>query len=268
MTDLPASITDRWQVPSADIQVFAPRRAEFCVCIPIINEGERIRTQLRTMAQQHIAEHADILILDGGSSDGSTEPEFLKAQGVRALLVKTGPGRLSAQLRMGYAFALREGYQAIVTVDGNNKDGTEAIPAFIREIQAGYDLVQGSRFVSGGEAVNTPASRLLAIKLIHAPLSSLGAGFHYTDTTNGFRAYSRRYLLDERVQPFRDVFATYELLAYLSVRAPRLGYRVTEIPVARRYPDHGKTPTKIKGMRGNLKIIGILLRAITGRYNP
>jgi glycosyltransferase involved in cell wall biosynthesis len=268
MIDLPTSITDRWQLPAADDRVFAPRRSEYCVCIPIINEGERIRTQLATMAQQRIADNADILILDGGSTDGSTEPAYLQAQGVRALLVKTGPGKLSAQLRMGYAFALREGYAGIITVDGNNKDGTEAIPSFIRELRLGFDLVQGSRFIRGGEAVNTPLTRLLAIRLLHAPLSSLGAGFWYTDTTNGYRAYSRRYLLDERVQPFRDIFVTYELLAYLSIRGPRLGFKVKEIPVARRYPDHGKVPTKIKGMRGNLKLIEILLSVILGRYNP
>lgn len=257
-----------WQVPAFDLHEFAPRRTEYCVCIPIINEGDRIRRQLAEMAQQRIAESADILILDGGSSDGSTDLDFLRAQDVRVLLVKTGEGKLSAQLRMGYAYAMRQGYQGVVTIDGNDKDNVDAIPAFIQSLRDGWDLVQGSRFIPGGQAINTPLSRYLAIKLIHAPLISLGARFRYTDTTNGYRAYSRRLLLDARVQPFRDLFMTYELLAYMSVRAPQLGYKVKEIPVTRQYPPSGKTPTKIKGVQGNLKLIGILLNTVRRQYSP
>ena len=59
----------------------------------------------------------------------------------------------------------------------------------------------------GESSNNTPWERYWAVRLIHAPLISLAAGFHYTDTTNGFRAYSRRLLLDSRVAPFRHVIA-------------------------------------------------------------
>jgi hypothetical protein len=207
------------------------------------------------------------LILDGGSSDGSTNADSLRIYGVRALLIKRGPGRLSAQLRMGYAWALRQGYGGVITIDGNNKDGVDAIPAFIRELDAGWDLVQGSRFVPGGRAINTPLVRLLGIRLVHAPLISLSAGFHYTDSTNGFRAYSRRFLLDPRVRPFRNVFATYELLAYLSVRGPRTGQRTKEIPVTRQYPTRG-VPTKISAVRGNLDLLKTVLKVALGRFNP
>jgi len=257
-----------WQTPASELFEFAPKRTRYCVCIPVINEGDRLRRQLDKMRQVGIPALADVLILDGGSTDASTDPRYLESQGIRALLVKTGTGKLSAQLRMGYAYALRQGYEGIITVDGNGKDGIEAIPDFIRALDSGLDLVQGSRYVPGGEAINTPLMRVLAIKLIHSPLISLAAGFRYTDTTNGFRAYSRCYLLDERVQPFRKVFSTYELLAYLSVRGPRLGYRAQEIPVARRYPEKGKTPTKISYVRGNLLVLSVLLKVALGRFNP
>ncbi len=257
-----------WQLPTFDLHEFAQRKTDYCVCIPIINEGDRIRRQLADMVRHKIAVTADILILDGGSTDGSINPDFLRSQGVRALLVKTGQGKLSAQLRMGYAYAMRQGYQGVVTIDGNDKDNVDAIPAFIEAMRAGWDLVQGSRFVPGGRAINTPLSRLLAIKLIHVPLINLGAHFTYSDTTNGYRGYSRRLLLDSRVQPFRNVFDTYELLAYMSVRAPRLGFKVKEIPVTRRYPPSGQTPTKIKGFKGNMRLIRILLDVIRGQYNP
>jgi len=234
----PPVLGDRgWQLPAHDLLEFGPRRTRFCVCVPVINENGRIIAQLRSMAPG--AALADILILDGGSTDGSLAPAFLQEHGVRALLTKRGPGRLSAQLRMGYAWALRQGYEGIVTIDGNNKDDPAAIPAFCNAPDRGFDLIQGSRFVAGGRAINTPLGRLLAIRLVHAPLVSVGGGFAYTDTTNGFRGYSRRFLPDSRVQPFREVFAGYELLAYLSMRAPRLGFRTVELPVTRAYPAHG-----------------------------
>ena len=257
-----------WQVPEMEIHEFVHRRSRYCVCIPIINEGERIIQQLRRMYEIRIHDLADILILDGGSTDGSTDAVLLRSLGVRALLIKRGPGRLSAQLRMGYAFGLRQGYEGIVTVDGNGKDGIEAVPRFLEELDLGYDLVQGSRYLSSGSAANTPLLRILAIRLIHVPLIRWASGFPYTDTTNGFRAYSRRLLLDARVQPFRNVFQTYELLAYLSVRAPTTGHKVVEIGVRREYPGKGKAPTKISHFRGNLDLLTTLYRVVSGRLNP
>lgn len=255
-----------WQVPTADITELGPKRHRYCICVPVINEGERIKRQL--VAMQPYADVVDILILDGGSKDGSLEPTDLKKRGVRALLVKTGPGKLSSQLRMGYAWALEQGYEGILTVDGNGKDGVEAIPLFIAAMDAGVDYAQGSRFISGGQAIRTPLNRLIAIRFIHAPLLSLAARKWLTDTTNGFRGYSKAYLLDERVQPFRDVFSTYELLAYLSVRASQLGYQVQEIPVRREYPASGEVPTKISHVRGNLLLVKTVGQTLLGRFNP
>lgn len=261
-------LDSNWQVPNFELFEFGNKTAAYAICIPIINEGARIVNQLTQMKQHGISEITDILLLDGGSTDGSTDPKILEPLGVRALLLKTGKGKLSAQLRMGFAYALQQGYEGIITIDGNGKDGVEAVPDFIYQLQKGYDFVQGSRYLQGGKAVNTPLIRALAINLLHAPIISLAAGQKFTDTTNGFRAFSRHYLLNSRVQPFRDVFCTYELLAYLSVRATQLGLRTIEIPVSRHYPAKGKIPTKISHFRGNLLLLKILLKTLQGSFNP
>ena len=169
---------------------------------------------------------------------------------------------------MGIYWALQRGYKGIITIDGNYKDSIEDIPRFIQKLEEGYDFVQGSRYVKGGRAVNTPPLRNLAVRLIHAPVISLTAGQRFTDTTNAYRAYSARYLADDRVAPLRDVFMTYELLAYLSVRATQLGYRACEIPVTRAYPKKGKTPTKISFVKGNSELMKILFRNMRGAYQP
>jgi dolichol-phosphate mannosyltransferase len=260
------SLQNSWQTPTYETYEFRPRRSRFSVCIPVINEGNRIRRQLERMAALDIP--ADVIIGDGGSTDGSADPEIMQTLNVRSLLVKTGPGKLSAQLRMLFAYSIQEGYEGIVALDGNGKDGVEAIPSFLGSLEEEYDFVQGSRFLPGGGEFNTPLERKLGAQLIHAPVISLAAGFRYTDTTNGFRAFSSRLLLDERVQPFRDVFDTYNLHYYLSIRAPRLGYRVRELPVTRTYPASGPVPSKISGLSGKLDLLKLLFLSALGHYNP
>ncbi len=256
-----------WQVPTFEQTFWQGKRKSFCVVIPVINEGERIKSLMSKLEQLQTHRTADIMIIDGGSKDGSLDPHALKKQGVIGLITKTGPGKLSAQLRCAYAFALDQGYQGIITIDGNDKDDPSAIPSFIGALEAGVDFVQASRFISGGLAENTPKIRDFAIRFIHAPLLSLFSGFRWTDTTQGFRGYSRRMLLDPRIDPFRDSFATYELLAYLSYRAPRLGYHCIELPTSRKYPK-GEVPTKISSLRGNFSVLLVLFRACLGCYNP
>ena len=95
----------------------------------------------------------------------------------------------------------------------------------------------------------------------------LFSGFKWTDTTQGFRAYSTKMLSDPDIAIFRDIFITYELLAYLSYRAPKLGYKCTEIATTRRYPK-GEIPTKISSFRGNLSVLLVLFKACFGKYNP
>ena len=262
-----SSVRAGWQIPEFETKLWLGRQHPWAVVIPVINEGERIKKLLNRMSTLNIADFADIIIVDGGSTDGSLELESLLINRVRGLLLKLAEGKLSAQLRCAYAFALDKGYEGIVTIDGNDKDDPIAIPQFIDALEHGVDFVQASRFISGGVAENTPKSRDFAIRFIHAPMLSYFSGFHWTDTTQGFRAYSREILLDPKIALFREVFMNYELLAYLSYRAPKLNYRCIELPTIRRYPK-GAVPTKITSFKGNLSVLVVLFRACFGVYNP
>lgn len=254
-------------VPDFECQEIEKKLTKYCICIPIINEGERIRVELKKAKDHGIDKLCDIIICDGGSTDGSLDMERLQLLGVNTLLTKKGEGKQGAQFRMGFWWALCREYGGIITIDGNNKDSIEDVPKFIKKLNQGYDFVQGSRFIKGGQAINTPLERLIAVKLIHAPIISLTAHEKFTDTTNSYRAYSKKYLEHPRVQPFRDIFMTYELLAYLSVRASQLKLKVCEVPVTRKYPRKGKTPTKISPLKGNLQLLSILFNNFRGKYN-
>lgn len=255
-----------WQYPEFSTTEFSPRRHSYALCVFLINEGARIQSQLRKM--KPLAEVVDIILADGGSTDGALDPALLKESGVCTLLTKRGPGKLSAQMRMALAHCMERGYEGVVVVDGNDKDDTSAVPLFVRALAEGFDHVQGSRYIPGGKAINTPFLRHWGVQLLHAPMIALASGFHYTDTTNGFRAYSRCFLLDPRVQPFRDVFQRYELHYYLAIRAARLGFKVKEVPVTRAYPKNAPAPTKISPVRGNLLVLETLFKACVGQYDP
>lgn len=254
-------------VPDYKIEQFTPKANKYVICVFVLNEGERVRAQLARM--NNFSNILDIVVVDGGSTDNSLDPEYLASNNVTALLTKKGEGKLSAQMRMSFHFAKVNGYEGVITVDGNGKDGVEAVPQFINLLDEGFDHIQGSRYIPGGRHENTPLSRHLALKYIHAPLISLASGTHQTDTTNGFRGYSSRFLNDPELDVFRDIFQTYEMHYYLAIEAGRIHrFKTTETPVSRTYPKKGKIPTKISPIRGNAHVLGILIESVLGKYRP
>lgn len=255
------------EVPKYSTDELAPRSTKYAVLIFIINEGDKFHKQLSRMLEKRIYETADIIIADGGSTDGSTDLNTLKSYKVNTLLTKQDSGKLGSQMRMGFDYALKRGYEGVIVIDGNNKDSVESIPDFTVKLDEGYDHIQGSRFIPGGHHENTPLSRLLGLKLLHAPLLSLASGVKYTDTTNGFRAYSKRLLEHPEIAVFRSIFTHYELHYYLALQAGRQRLKTCEIPVSRVYPATGKTPTKISPIRGNLGVLKKLFGVVLGHYN-
>ena len=256
---------ETWDLPEFEKNEFSPKKHKYCVCIFVINEGEKFHKQLEQM--KYLSEQVDIVVADGGSSDGSTDHEKLKHYNVNTLIIKKSSGKLGTQMRMAFAWALKRGYEGVVVIDGNGKDSFEDIPKFMSKLDEGYDHIQGSRFIPGGHHENTPFSRLIGLKILHVPLMRLASGFKYTDTTNGFRAYSAKFLSDLRVSIFRGVFTGYELHYYLAVKAVKLGFKCTEIPVTRKYPRTGKVPTKISPIKGNLQVIRRLINVVVGKYD-
>jgi glycosyltransferase involved in cell wall biosynthesis len=255
-----------WHIPKYKEYVFKEKINKYALVIPVLNEGERIRKQLKELNSLNF--NVDIIISDGNSNDKSLELDFLKMKNVTAMLVKKDIGRLGAQLRIAYSWCLLRGYSGIITIDGNGKDGVDSIAKMINMLNIGFDYIQGSRYAEGGIAKNTPFLRNICNRAIHVPLISFAGKYKFTDTTNGFRAYSRTYLMHPRLKPFRPLFNNYELLFYLTIRAKNIGMNVTEIPVKRIYPKSGDIPTKITGLRGMLQILKQTILASVGYYNP
>ena len=260
---------EKVNIPKYKIKQLQSKENKYCICIPIINEGERLQQELKIAKEFKIYQKVDIILIDSGSTDGSTSIENLKKYKVNTLIEMEEKRKYtqSKALKAGFHYAIEKGYKGIITVDGNNKDDIKDVYKFIEKLDEGYDYIQGSRYIKGGQAINTPRVREFAIKYIHAPFISSICKKRYTDTTNLFRGYSRKYLLHEKVKPFRDIFKSYELSTYLSIRADQIGLKTCEIPVTRKYPSAKKYSTKVGKIKGNFLLIKSLIEAKIGKYN-
>lgn len=251
------------EIPPFEKTEFFPKRTRYCFMPIVYNEGDRFKRQLERMSKK--ADLADIVVVEKRSSDGSTDHEWLKKNGTRALLTTDASGGATA-VRLAIDFALQQGYEGLVLVDGHGKDGIEALPKYLTLLDQGADFIQGSRFLLGGKHENTPFMRWVGIRCILTPLFWLSCGFKYTDAANGFRGYSKKYLEDERVEPLRSCFVNYNLQFYLTYRAPKLQLKVVEIPVSRVYPSDA-VPTKVVGFKRNFMVFWEMLQAVRGAYD-
>ena len=68
--------TTSWEIPAYEKVVFKPRKSDYCLVIPVINEGDRIKSLLKKMMDLKTSNLVDIVIVDGGSVDDSLRPEL------------------------------------------------------------------------------------------------------------------------------------------------------------------------------------------------
>jgi glycosyltransferase involved in cell wall biosynthesis len=259
-------MTQTLDIPKSSAQEFHAKQRPYALVVGVFNEGDKFTRQLEAL--QPYRAHVDIIIADGGSNDGATAAQAIQDK-MRTLLINTDEQRgLSVQYRSALHYALQQGYEGVVMMDGNGKDGVEAIPRFIEKLKEGYDFVQGSRFTDGGFHKNTPLIRVLGIQLVFNPIVMLATGYAYTDAMNGFKACSRAMLLHPKVQPFRNVFVRYGLQYFFNYCAPKLDLRLCEIPVSRVYIIDTVPHSKIVGYRAYFRILGELLKTVTGGFNP
>ena len=200
--------------------------------------------------------------------------DFLPSQGeavhrqlnICCILNVAMPGQ-SPAYRAGLAWAMQRGYEGVVILDSNGKDGVSVLPRFFELLGQGYDFVQGSRFMPGGYHENTPLIRQFGIRVVSAGLLWAGTGTWYSDQNNT-KGLSRRFLLDSRVQPFRNVFVGHGLLPFLNYAAARHDFRVIQTPTSRCYPADGTIPSKLVSKRQLLAHLLDYVRVATGRFDP
>jgi dolichol-phosphate mannosyltransferase len=189
---------------------------------------------------------AETIVVDDGSDDGG--PDLARAAGARVIKQDRRRG-VGAAIRTGIEAARANGHAAVVILAANGKDDPAEAPRLIEKLRAGYDYVQGSRYLrEGGASVNLPLGRSLMIRG-YTFLFGVLSGFPATDVTNGFRAYRLSILDDPRIRIDQAWLDRYELEYYLQWKAIKLGYRVIEVGVSKTYPKGGGNYSKIRRVR-------------------
>lgn len=194
-----------------------------------------------------------IVVVDDGSTDDTAQ--VARDAGAEMISLDAVYG-VGYAIREGFRMAKREGFDIAVVIAGNNKDDPAEIPRLLNPICNGdCDFVMGSRFLAGGAyGGDMPAYRKLATRF-HPFLVGLITGKAITESTNGFRAIRVSVLDDERIDLEQAWLDAYELEVYLLIKLLKLGYRCTEAPVTKIYPQRDIGNTKMRPVLDWWKIL-------------
>jgi len=158
------------------------------VVMPTYNERENVSRLLG--AVRSTLPEADILVVDDHSPDGTASlvEEVAAELGQIKLLRRPGKHGLGSAYREGFAIALDEGYDAIVSMDVDFSHDPASLPDLLRLLDAGADAVIGSRYVPGGDTVDWPVHRR-GLSRWGNRYAALALGLAVNDSTSGYRAY-------------------------------------------------------------------------------
>ena len=205
--------------------------------IPVYNEIGKIGNVVSKFSKKFVDEVC--LILDEPTHFIKTEIKKSSENiDIPLNIIENGKRRgIGYAIRLGIKYAIKNNFDIIVVLAGNNKDDPREIPILLHQIiQNNYDYVQGARFLIGGKHKNTPILRLLIIKL-YSIIWSLLTGILCTDVTNGFRAYKTEIFKEKQINIWQNWLNGYELEFYLHYKMLTLGYKTCEVPVSKIYPN-------------------------------
>jgi glycosyltransferase involved in cell wall biosynthesis len=201
----------------------------------------------------------EVVVVDDASTDDTAGIAASRGATVLRLPFNVGIG---GAVQTGFRYALAEGYERAVRLDGDGQHDASQIPKILMPIEAGEaDLVIGSRFVDPGGAYRPPLARRIGIRVFARLVSTLGRQ-KVSDTTSGFVALDRAGI---------ELFATEYPHDYPEVEATlvalRSGLRLVQVQVEMRERTTGTSSiTFIRSLYYIVKVTLALLVASLRRY--
>ena len=211
--------------------------------IPCFNEQDTIAEVVRGCLR-----HVDAaLVVDDGSRDATGA----RAREAGAAVIRHQPNRgKGVALNAGYDYAVRNGFDAVVTLDGDMQHDPAELPKFLEAATPDdVHIVLGCRMM---DVSRMPAIRRWTNRTTSRFVSWL-SGQTMLDSQTGYRLIKRAVL-----ENVRCVTCNYDAESEILIRAGRRGFRVVEVPIATIYRGGKST---INPLWDTLRFIRLVLRS-------
>ena len=155
---------------------------------PTYNERENINSFLTRVRTALPA--ADVFVVDDDSPDGTGAyvSEWAAKDAPVYLVARSGERGYADASREGLTIIAAEGYDVVITIDCDLSHDPDVMPAMLKELADGADVVVGSRYVEGGGITNWSLFRRLLSRWGNR-YTAFMLGLSVRDCTSGFRAY-------------------------------------------------------------------------------
>lgn len=196
--------------------------------IPTYNERSSLPVTLARL--RAAVPEADVVVIDDNSTDGTAgwaEEQAAADKNVHVMHREAKNGLGQAYLA-GMRWGIDRGYDVLVEMDADGSHQPEQLPSLLERIEAGADVVLGSRWVPGGSVHNWPLSRQI-ISRTGNNYTRLALGIPLGDPTGGYRAYRREAL--EKIGLDKVESHGYCFQVDMAWRAVQLGLDVQEVPI-------------------------------------
>jgi glycosyltransferase involved in cell wall biosynthesis len=204
-----------------------PRRPKVIVVMPAYNAAKTVERTYHDIPKQWVDE---VILVDDVSKDETVE--VARRLPIHVVVHRENKGYGGNQ-KTCYTEALLKGAEVVVMLHPDYQYDSRLIPQMVSPILDGHaDFVMGSRIIGEGALKGgMPWWKFLANRLLTMG-ENIILNRKFSDLHTGFRAYSRRLLMDVPYVLNSDDFVfDSQMIAQANYR----GYTTTEVPIPTRY---------------------------------
>lgn len=223
------------------------------IIIPAYNEEKNIISVINNLITNY--SQYDYIIINDGSTDNTEQ--ICKEYGFNYVTLPSNLG-IGGGVQTGYLYAKENNYDIAVQIDGDGQHNPLYIQAAIEQLNKGFDMVIGSRFIIR-EGFQSSGIRRIGISFLSAIIKILCHTKIY-DVTSGFRICNKR-MIEFFAQNYAQDYPEPEAI----VNAVLHNFKVSEIPVVMNERLDGKSSiSSLKSIYYMIKVsISLILTKIT-----
>ncbi|MBF0517380.1 MAG: glycosyltransferase family 2 protein [Nitrospirae bacterium] len=228
------------------------------IIIPVYNEGQNIGTVLSSIHDNVLTPHRIYLVYDFDEDDTIPVARQFIERGHPVTFLKNPQRGVVSAIKTGLKTA--EGESLLVTMADMSDDYAD-VDKMYKLLTEGYDIVCGSRYVSGGRQVGGPFVKKNLSRAAGLSLKII-AGLPTHDATNSYKLYRRKVI--ELFEIESD--GGFEIGLELVVKAHIAGLRIAEIPTI--WHDRAQGQSRFKLIKWSPKYLKWYMHALKNAILP